>query len=367
MYLKNLSLVNFKNYAQAELEFTPRINCFVGNNGVGKTNLLDAIHYLSLTKSFFNPIDSQNIRHGEDFFVIQGEVEKDGKTEGLYCASKRNHRKQFKRNKKEYERLADHVGWMPVVMISPADSVLITEGSDERRKFMDSVISQYDRVYLDELIRYNRALTQRNVLLKQMAEQRRTDNEALELWDEQLIPLATKIHSTRRDFIRDLQPIFQEYYGLISGKAEEVRLQYESQLHEKDHRQLLKENIARDLAVQYTTMGVHKDDLWLGLGEHPLKRTGSQGQQKTYLVALKLAKFGFIHRISGNLPVLLLDDIFDKFDNSRVTQIIRLVADRKFGQIFITDTNIDHLSGILEKIPIDFRIFRINEKIEMLD
>ena len=366
MYLKNLALVHFKNYQQVELEFSPRINCFVGNNGVGKTNLLDAIHYLSLTKSFFNPIDSQNIRHGEEFFVVQGDVEKDGKTENLYCACRKSRKKQFKKNRKEYERLADHIGYMPVVMISPADSALITEGSDQRRKFMDSVISQYDRVYLDNLMRYNRALTQRNILLKQMSGQRQTDHAAIDLWDKQLIPLAASIYQTRVKFISDLMPLFREYYAMISGNEEEVELRYESQLHEKGMDELLRERREKDLAVQYTTGGVHKDDLWLGLGEHPMKRTGSQGQQKTFLVALKLAKFGFIYQVSGNLPILLLDDIFDKFDKNRVKQIIRLVSEKEFGQIFITDTNLEHLEGILKEIPADYRIFTINDTVRLI-
>ena len=363
MYLKNISLINFKNYAQVELQFSPKINCFVGNNGVGKTNILDAIHYLSLTKSFFNAIDTQNIRYEEDFFIIQGDFEKNGKTENIYCGIRKNRKKQFKRNKKEYQRLADHIGLLPVVMISPADSSLISEGSEERRKFIDAVISQYDRPYLDDLLNYNRALSQRNTLLKEFAKNDKFDTESLQLWDNQLIPHGQRIHSKRVDFIKRLIPIFQKYYDSIAMGGEEVSMIYQSHLNDGDFRGMLSESRYKDRILQYTTIGIHKDDLNLQLSGYPIKRFGSQGQQKTYLVALKLAKFEFIRNVAGFHPILLLDDIFDKFDKLRVKQIIELVAHQEFGQIFITDTHQDRLENILAGMPADYKLYTINEDI----
>jgi len=364
MHLQNISLINFKNYSQVELEFSARINCFVGNNGVGKTNILDAIHYLSLSKSFFNSIDSQNIKYEEDFFVIQGDFLRENTQEKIYCSSKRNRKKKFKRNKKEYQRLADHIGLLPVVMISPADSNLITGGSDERRKFINAVISQYDRNYLNNLIQYNKALAQRNKLLKDFVRLGRFDAESLELWDDQLIPLSQKIYTKRVDFINKLVPVFQKYYDSISLGKETVGLVYQSQHHDGNFRDVFREALDKDRILQYTTRGIHKDDLVLELDDYQIKRVGSQGQQKTFLVALKFAKYEFIKEVSGSNPILLLDDVFDKFDASRVTQIIQLVSENQFGQIFITDTHQSRLEKILSELSADFRLFRINKEIE---
>ncbi len=359
MYLQELSLINFKNYNQVELEFSPKINCFIGQNGVGKTNLLDAIYYLSMCKSYLNPVDSQNIQYNQDFFVIQGNYLRQEKGEHIYCGLKRNRKKQFKRNKKEYPKLSDHIGLLPIVMISPTDNSLILEGSEERRKFMDSVISQYDKEYLDTLIRYNRALAQRNKLLKDFYQNRTFDKESIDIWDEQLVTLGEKIHSIRVKFVEELIPIFQNYYTRISGNKEQVQLIYESQLYEDEYRKLLKDALEKDRMVQYTTVGIHKDDLVLTLEKYPIKKAGSQGQQKTYLVSLKLAQFDFIKQISGFKPILLLDDIFDKFDKQRVRQIIELVAENHFGQIFITDTSRDRLEEILDEIKIQHHLFVI--------
>ena len=361
MYLRSLSIVNFKNYSQAEFDFSEKINCFVGDNGVGKTNLMDAIHYLALAKSYFNSIDSQNIMHGKDFAVIQGEFAREGHTESVYCGIQRNKRKQFRRNKKDYEKLSDHIGLIPLVMISPADSSLILEGGEERRKFINSVIAQYDRNYLENLIRYNHALAQRNKLLKEIGNSGSYDRDYLLVWDEQLIAYGQAIYEVRKEFIRQLQPVFTEYYKTISGEREQVELIYESQLASRDMKTLLDESLRKDLILQYTTSGIHKDELELLLEGYPLKKTGSQGQQKTFVVALKLAKFNFIRTISNMNPILLLDDIFDKFDLSRVEQIIRLVAENKFGQIFITDTSMSHLKKILEEINTGHRIFVISQ------
>ncbi|MGM0408852.1 MAG: DNA replication/repair protein RecF [Bacteroidota bacterium] len=361
MYLQDLSLVNFKNYSQLGLEFSPKINCFTGPNGVGKTNLLDAIYYLSMCKSYLNPIDSQNIKHDQDFFVIQGNYVRKDKKEQIYCGLKRNKKKQFKRNKKEYQKLSDHIGLLPIVMISPTDNSLILEGSEERRKFMDSVISQYDKKYLDQLIRYNRALTQRNKLLKEFYQNRSFDEESLDIWDEQLITLGEKIHQVRVQFIEELIPVFQSYYTRISGDKEQVQLIYDSQLYEGEFRKLLKDAVDKDRIVQHTTTGIHKDDLILTLEKYPIKKSGSQGQQKTYLVSLKLAQFDFIKQISDFKPILLLDDVFDKFDKQRVRQIIELVAENHFGQIFITDTSRDRLVNILKDIDIQHSLFDIEQ------
>ncbi|OFX20514.1 MAG: DNA recombination protein RecF [Bacteroidetes bacterium GWA2_31_9b] len=359
MYLKKLTLINFKNYNELELSFSSKINCFIGRNGVGKTNLLDAIYYLSMCKSYLNPIDVQNIKYEEEFFVIQGEYERNEKIEAIYCGLKRSKKKQFKRNKKEYSKLSEHIGLLPIVMISPLDNNLIIEGSDERRRFMDSVISQYDKDYLENLIRYNRALAQRNKLLKDFYLSRSFDSETIDIWDEQLITIGEKIHSTRVKFVEELIPIFQEYYNFISESREKVELVYESQLFEGEFRELLKNAIDKDRILNHTSVGIHKDDLILSLNGFPMKRAGSQGQQKTYLVALKLAQFDFMKKISGFNPILLLDDIFDKFDKQRVKKMIELVAEHHFGQIFITDTNQSRLEPILKEIDIVHSLFEI--------
>ena len=313
-----------------------------------------------MCKSYLNPIDSQNVRYNEDFFVIQGDYLLKDENENIYCGLKKNKKKQFKRNKKEYQKLSDHIGLLPVVMISPMDNSLILEGSDERRKFMDTVISQYDKDYLEYLIKYNRVLAQRNKLLKDFYQSRSFDEDTIDIWDEQLIVLGEKIHTVRVKFVEELIPIFQEYYTRISGDREKVKLVYDSQLNEGEYRNLLKKAIDKDRIVQHSTVGVHKDDLVLTLENYPIKKAGSQGQQKTYLVSLKLAQFDFIKKISGIKPILLLDDIFDKFDRQRVRQIIELVAENHFGQIFITDTSQDRLENILNEVDIQHRLFLID-------
>ena len=361
MDLKKISLIQFKNYEQLDLDFCPKINCFVGNNGAGKTNLLDAIFYLSLTKSYFNTIDTQNIMFDKEFFIIQGEYDRDGTKENIYCGVKKGRKKQFKRNNKEYKKLAEHIGLFPVVMISPSDSNLVLEGSDERRKFLNAVISQYDREYLNDLMKYNRALVQRNVLLKDFSRSGHYDKEMIELWTEQMIPLGENINKTRQKFVKELIPIFQTYYKTISTGQEEVSLEYQSQLNDVDFRQLLGDSQDKDRVLQYTTAGIHKDDLNFTISGYPLKKNGSQGQQKTFLVALKFAKFDFIKKVNGFTPILLLDDVFDKFDATRVEQIIQLVADQHFGQIFITDTNRDRIGNILKKLSIDYKLFQVDQ------
>ena len=360
MYLKNLTLTNFKNYEQTDLEFSARINCFVGNNGVGKTNILDAIHYLSLTKSFFNVIDSISIRHGEDFFIINGVFAGSGEENQIYCAFQKQKQKVMKKNGKEYQKLSDHIGRFPVVMISPADSALISEGSEERRRFLNKIISQYDPVYLDSALKYNKALQQRNRLLKEFNESGKFDNDTLLIWNAQLVRYGEYVYKERKNLVNELIPVFQEYYSMISSEKETVRLSYRSHLSEGDFAEALLNSVSKDRFLEYTTVGVHKDDLLLEMDGFPAKSLGSQGQQKSYLVALKLAKFDYIKRKSGISPVLLLDDIFDKFDAERVEQIIRLVGSSRFGQIFITDTHQSRLNEILSSHGTDYRLLMIS-------
>jgi DNA replication and repair protein RecF len=362
MYLKKLSLTNFKNYDQAELEFSPKINCFVGNNGVGKTNILDAIHYLSLTKSFFNNLDSANIKHKEDYFLIQGTFFRDGDEDSIFCSFHRQKQKVLKRNGKEYQKLSDHVGRYPVVMISPADSSLILEGSEERRRFLNKIISQYNAGYLDSVLKYNKALQQRNKLLKDFKAAGSFDSDMLSMWNTQLVKYGTFAFGEREILVNELIPVFQEYYSLISNEKEIVKLSYRSHLSEGDFNESLKNAVGKDRILEYTTVGIHKDDLLLEMNDFPVKSLGSQGQQKSYLVALKLAKFDYIKRKAGFSPILLLDDIFDKFDADRVEQIIRLVGNHRFGQIFITDTHQSRLQDILLTLNTDYKLFKIGEE-----
>ena len=359
MWLKRISILNYKNLKQVELAFSHKMNCIIGKNGMGKTNLMDAVYYLSFCKSSTNPIDSQNIRHEQDFFVIQGFYETDdGEPEEVYCGLKRRQKKQFKRNKKEYTRLSDHIGLIPLVMVSPADSLLIAGGSEERRRFMDVVISQFDREYLDALIRYNKALAQRNTLLKSETE---PEDALMEVWEEMMASAGETVYRKRLAFIEEFIPIFQSYYSYISQDREQVSLTYQSHVAEGDLLALLRESRQRDRIMGYSLKGVHKDDLVMLLGDFPIKREGSQGQNKTYLIALKLAQFEFLKRTgSRTTPLVLLDDIFDKLDASRVEQIVKLVAGDNFGQIFITDTNRDHLDKILRKIEGDYKLFEVD-------
>ena len=361
MHLRKLSLTNFKNYSQSDYSFSEKINCFVGNNGVGKTNLLDAIHYLSFCKSYFNPIDSQNIRHEEDFFAIHGiYVRNDQSQEQVQCIQKRNHRKKFLLNKKEYEKLADHIGNFPLVMISPYDRDLINEGSDVRRRYIDSVICQFDKFYLDDLINYNKALGQRNALLKLFAERQTFDPITLEIWDRQMVYLGKKIYDKRRDFIDRFLPIFQHYFSFISVGDETVSIEYQSQLSDGDFGSMLNSSVQRDRLAQYSTTGTHKDDLDFAISGYPVKKYGSQGQQKSFVIAIKLAQFDYTRNIKGFKPVLLLDDIFDKLDDLRVEQLIKLVSENNFGQVFITDTSEVRIRKIFDSMRIDHKIFIIN-------
>lgn len=361
MWLKKLTLINFKNLDQLELKLSHEINCFVGNNGVGKTNLLDALYYLSFCKSHFNPIDSQNIKYDCDFFVVQGEYERKQEVEHIYCGLKKGQKKQFKRNKTDYQRLADHIGFIPLVMKSPADINFIYDGSEERRKFIDGVISQFNLAYLDDLLHYNRALLQRNKLLKELRDNFQAHADTLEIYDDQLVLFGERIFEKRTMFTHEILPIFQEFYQTISQGNEVVQLNYQSQLSEGPMKSLLLASREKDRILQYTTKGIHKDDLVLSIGDQPLKKFGSQGQQKTYLVALKFAQYDYIKKKTELKPILLLDDIFDKLDRNRVKQIIKLVTENHFGQIFITDTSKKRLLEMLEGSKKEYRIFDVED------
>jgi len=356
MRLNSLSILNYKNIAEAELVFSPKINCFIGNNGMGKTNILDAIYYLSFCKSHSNSIDSQNIMHNAEFCLLQGKYMLGDSAEDIYCGMKLRQKKQFKRNKKEYERLSDHIGLLPLVLVSPDDSVLISEGSDERRKFVDGVISQYNKSYLNQLLQYNNALKQRNALLKIETP---IDDSLLDIWEDQMALFGTYIYEQRKLFIDEFVPIFQNFYSHISGGNEIISLTYHSQHQEHDIKTRMIATRDRDRILGYSTQGIHKDELEMQLDGYPIKRVGSQGQNKTYLISLKLAQFDFLKRTHNLSPLLLLDDIFDKLDSNRVKKIVELVSGETFGQIFITDTNREHLDSILLQLDQDSTIFNV--------
>lgn len=359
MYLKELSLVQFKNYPELRLQFDAQINCFVGPNGSGKTNLLDAVYYMSFCKSYFNPVDSQNVRHGDEFFVVEGWYDRKERPEHLYLGVKKGQKKSVRRNKKEYERISEHIGLFPLVIISPSDRDLILEGSDVRRKFMDGVIAQSNKRYLDNLLQYNRVLQQRNSLLKYFAANRNFDAASLEIYDEQLDPLAERIHADRQAFLDRFIPIFQKYYQDISGGAEEVGIEYRTKLGEQSLQLVLFECRDVDRQRQHTTQGTHKDDLEFTLHGYPIKKTGSQGQQKTFLIALKLAQFSFLKELTGITPILLLDDIFDKLDDQRVSALIRMVEEHRFGQIFLSDTHFERTEEIVKQFNESYQMFSV--------
>ena len=357
MELRGISLLNYRNLMEVNVEFSPGINCFIGSNGMGKTNLLDAVYYLSFCKSAVNASDSSNILHDAPFFMLQGNYcSASGIESEVSCGLKRGDKKQFRKDGKLYERLSDHIGTVPLVMVSPADNELIAGGSEERRRFMDVVISQYDKEYLQSLIRYNRALQQRNALLRG---EREPDAEMLSLIEEMMAEEALSINRCRRGFIDELVPIFTKFHNAITRGNETVSLGYRSHLNDGDLVDVLRTSRVDDRRLGHTSKGVHRDELVMQLGGYPLRREGSQGQNKTFLVALKLAQYDFLRAKGGEMPLLLLDDIFDKLDSRRVERIISLVAGEDFGQIFITDVNREHIDGILEQIDGAYRLFEV--------
>lgn len=359
MFLKKISLFNYKNFSEASFEFDSKINCFVGKNGVGKTNVLDAVYHLANGKSYFNPLAVQNIRHEEDFFVIDGEFEKANRQEQIVCSFKKGQKKILKRNGKAYEKFSDHIGFIPVVIISPADNDLIIEGSETRRRFMDTVISQLDSSYLQTLIQYHKIVSQRNALLKYFALNHVFENDTLSIYNEQLHDLGAVIFEKRKEFIVAFLPIFNKHHQAITGLGEQVQLVYESHLLEKDTLSLLEQYLAKDRALQYTSVGIHKDDLVFQIDSYPIKKFGSQGQQKSFLIALKLAQFEFVKKQSGEKPILLFDDIFDKLDESRVNKIVEMVNQEEFGQLFISDTHPERTENIVKTTHQSYKLFNL--------
>jgi len=362
MHIQKLSLLNFKNFQVAELNLSKGINCIAGNNGAGKTNLLDAVYYLSFCKSYFNTIDSQNITDGAPFFVIQGKYLYDNKPYALTCSLKKGEKKIFKNNDKEYKRLSEHIGLFPLVIISPSDVDYINEGSDVRRKYIDSVLVQFDKIYLENLVAYNKALLQRNYLLKRFFENNYFDRASLEIWDDKLLMLGQKIFDKRLAFIKEFVPLFRDFYHLLSGGHEQVAIRYESQLLKGPFTQLMAAAINNDRKALYTTVGIHKDDLLFTKDDKPLKKFGSQGQQKTFLIALKLAQYSVTKDIKKVAPLLLLDDIFDKLDNKRVAYLIELVSKNGFEQVIITDTDLNRMRSVLEQVNLPAKFFMVEDQ-----
>ena len=359
MILKNISIINFKNIKSVNLDLSSKINCLIGHNGVGKTNFLDAIYYLSFCRSAYNPIDSQVITHDENFFMLEGNYQDDhGDMENIYCGMKRGTKKHFKRNKKEYKKLSQHIGLIPLIFVSPSDISLIEGGSEERRRLMDVVISQYDHSYIEALTNYNKALQQRNALLKMEEE---PDATLLDIWEQEMARNGEILYHKRNAFVEEMIPVFQRIYQQISGNHECVTLRYVSHCQRGPLLEVIQRDRFKDRAVGYSLHGVHRDDLEMLIGDYQMKREGSQGQNKTFVLALKLAQFDFLRRTSSSTtPLLLLDDIFDKLDAQRVEAIVQLVSTENFGQIFITDTNRDHLDKILSKSDGDYKIFNVD-------
>ena len=361
MTLEQLTILNYKNIDEAQLRFSPNVNCLIGNNGMGKTNVLDAIYYLSYCKSFTSSNEhSAAINHDANFLMLQGRYSRKGSPEEIALSVQRGKRKTVKRNGKDYKRLSEHIGLLPLVMISPLDWDLIRGGSDERRRLMDQIISQGNRQYLDALIRYNKALEQRNSIIKNDYR----DPLLYETVEQVMATTATVLYDSRKQWLEVFSPIFMRYYQAIAGDAEKVRLSYKSHLSELSMQQVLNANRDRDMIMGYTTRGVHRDDIDLWLGDHPMRKTGSQGQCKTYTIALRMAQFEFLKQYTGTTPILLLDDIFDKLDEQRVVSIINVVSNNQdFGQIFITDTNRTHLDEIISMMSGDYAMFVVENGI----
>lgn len=365
MRLETLSILNYKNIGEATLEFSPNINCIIGNNGEGKTNLIDSIYYLSFCRSAFNNIDSQVLKHDQDFFVIQGHYTgMNDEVEDVYCGMQRGKRKHFKCNKKEYQRLSSHLGLIPVILVSPSDNSIVEGSNDERRHLMDVIISQYDVEYIDVLSRYNKAVQNRNALLKKLQDIESSSAndilQLLEVYEEEMAAYGQLVFQKRDVFINSIKPLFQKYYTQISDNKEKVGLSYVSHCQRGPLLTVIQKDRAKDIIMGYSLHGIHRDDIEMTIDGYPLRKEGSQGQNKTFVLALKLAQFEFLkEKKNGRVPILLLDDIFDKLDAARVEKIVSIVSSDDFGQIFITDTNRDHIDKILQKSPFDYMIFHV--------
>jgi len=349
LQLESLSIHNFKNYQELSIEFKEKIICITGENGSGKTNLLDAIYYLALGKSAFNSMDNQNIKHGEPFFSISGNFELNNEPVSVRCNLKKGLKKILKWNGVEYEKLSEHIGKIPLVMIAPDDSDLVREHSEARRKFVDNIISQVDKEYLQSLIHYNQILKQRNGVLKNLNEQGRKDPTLLEVYDEKLVILAKNIFEKRRIFLKDFRPCFDQHYREISNDKEKASISYKSSLKDPEFSTTFKNNIPRDIFMQRTELGIHRDDFIFKINQYPLKKFGSQGQQKSFLISLKLAQFDFLKSAKNFCPLLLMDDIFDKLDDTRITKMMKWIHNEEFGQIFITDSREKRTREIIKK------------------
>tara|TARA_B100001057_G_scaffold146988_2_gene146973 strand:+ start:57691 stop:58791 length:1101 start_codon:yes stop_codon:yes gene_type:complete len=347
MFLNSLKIDNYKNLKNVKLKFTKKINCFIGNNGIGKTNIIDSIYHLAFTKSYFNPSTSQNVMTGTEYFSINGDYEIKDRKENIHCYYKIGQKKVIKRNSKVYDRISDHIGMINLVIISPHDRNLITEGSEMRRKFIDSVIGQVDKIYLQGIINYNKVISQRNSLLKYFFINRKFDKDTIESYNQQLISIGTPIFKERSKFMSTFIPIFKKYYSDISSGDEIVDISYKSDLNSGSFSEILSESLSKDRFLQYTSRGIHKDDLIFNINNNRIKNFGSQGQQKSFLIALKLAQFDYYKTKFGNSPIILLDDIFDKLDQNRVRQIVQILEKKEFSQIFITDTHVDRIKDAL--------------------
>ncbi len=360
MIITNLKIQNFKNHQEQDFDFSKQINCFVGNNGVGKTNILDALHYLSMAKSFLGNKDLNNIKIEEEFFTIEGTIDDGEKENIIKIQQPKEAKKIIKKNDKSYERIADHIGFLPNVIISPYDSNLISDSGESRRKFLDAMISQTDSDYLFNLIQYQKTVQQRNALLKDFSKNRYFDGDNLEIYNEPLIKFGSKIFEKRREFTDSIVPLIQNYYEIISKGKEKITVIYESDLSDNNFGTLLDQNLEKDRMLTYTSKGIHKDDLLFEMNGISMKRTASQGQQKSFLIALKLSQMNRIKELTGKTPILLLDDIFDKLDDSRVSQLIELVNQEHFGQIFITDTSRERTENVVKRINEESKIFDLS-------
>lgn len=361
MLLENISLVNFKNYTSLDISFSPDVNCFVGHNGSGKTNLLDAIYYLSMTKSAFNNVDQQNIRHNEAFFAIKGVFIKQEENITVHCSLKSGQKKVLKKNKKIYNKISEHIGHFPTVLIAPYDTDLIREGSETRRKFFDSILSQINQDYLQKLMQYNQFLKQRNSLLKQFAERQYFDKDLLMSYNVPLIDLGRYIFEERKHFLEQFKSIFLKHFDFISAKKELPELSYRSDLLQEGFEKAFHESLKKDLLLQRTNLGIHKDDFEFAIDNNPIKKFGSQGQQKSFIIALKLAQFDIVKNMKGFNPLLLLDDIFDKLDDLRIHKLMTMVAGNRFGQIFVTDARPERTKKMFESINAEVRIYNIED------
>ncbi|WP_109743993.1 DNA replication/repair protein RecF [Arcicella aurantiaca] len=369
MYLQKISLANFKSYEYESYVFSERVNCVVGENGIGKTNLLDAIYFLALTKSSISNQDALSINHEAEYMMIEGsfEIGESGENitpitnnQSLITISiQRGQKKAVLRDKKAYERISEHIGKFPVVMLSPNDTDVIRDGSEERRKFFDGVMAQLDSEYLENLLQYNRLLLQRNSLLKQFSERNYVDDLLLDIYSDPLVEVAVKIHQAREQFVTQFLPLFKKHYATLSDAREEVEMIYESEVGAENFTQIFRKNRPRDLAAQRTTMGIHKDDFAFEINGFTLRKFGSQGQQKSFVIALKLAQFEMLSQQKGFPPILLLDDIFDKLDDRRIQQLITMMVDGTFSQVFITDARPERTRQLLDNLGVEVKYFEI--------